>query len=84
MCDLCHSTPCLQNCPNNLDEPIYTCFFCGMGIYEGEQFTELNGVAYCKNCIEENTHEAEQPYDTEDWMDEYKRFRESKEDQEDV
>lgn len=52
MCSECLSTPCHPRCPNAPDpEHIYECEFCDGGITSGEDFVEIDGKYYHKDCL---------------------------------
>lgn len=54
MCELCHSFPCIDGCPN-CEEPkaVDTCPACDSPIYEGEEVAEINCTLYHVECLEE-------------------------------
>jgi hypothetical protein len=61
MCDLCHSSPCLNGCPNKTVVPVLRCDECKHGLYSGDKYMEYDGDTICKRCYNE--------WDTEDWLD---------------
>lgn len=47
MCDLCRQNPCHTLCPNYCaKKAAYCCSYCGMGIYEGEEYIVNDGGEY--------------------------------------
>lgn len=53
MCDLCLKSPCASGCPNTMEpDPVETCKRCGFGIYDGEEYAEIDGEFYCESCID--------------------------------
>ena len=54
MCSICMQTLCHPRCPNAPEPvPVYVCRGCGCGIYPGDEYLELGGVEYCKECLED-------------------------------
>lgn len=52
MCSECFSTPCRMGCPNAPEPTVYShCAMCGMEIYEGDEYYEVDGKDYCEECI---------------------------------
>lgn len=43
----------------NPEEAIYTCDICGEGIYDGEEYYQINNDNICKFCIEDFRKTAE-------------------------
>lgn len=67
MCDVCLHSPCLPGCPNEPPPPIvYTCVNCQEPIYEGDDYYDIEGDAWCEECIRDALKIAE----LEDWYDE--------------
>ncbi len=33
-------------------QPVTHCHYCGRGLYEGEEFYAVNGIAVCDACLE--------------------------------
>ena len=60
MCSLCASIPCHPRCPN-ADEPkvVETCICCGYDIYEGDEYYDIDGEPWCKECINSSMKVAE-------------------------
>jgi hypothetical protein len=55
MCDVCHYTPCLNGCPNQPEpEAVYTCSSCKEGIFDGEEYAEIDGSYYHLECLNDN------------------------------
>lgn len=53
MCSVCHSSPCLAGCPNAPEpKPVYTCKFCGEGIFAEDHYVEIDGDYYHAECLE--------------------------------
>lgn len=53
-CDYCHQIPHLPGCPNAPDpEPVKTCWKCGEGILEGEEYLETEKGPLCMGCLED-------------------------------
>lgn len=62
MCDICLSSPCLPGCPNAPDPPsIGECESCREPIFVGDEYAEIEGEKYCKDCLDDFT--------TSDWLD---------------
>ena len=60
MCEYCHRNPCLSRCPNAPEPPIlYECSCCGKEIYEGDIYYNIDGDAWCEECILDAREEAE-------------------------
>ena len=52
MCDVCWQVPCDPRCPNAPEpEHIYECELCDSGITYGEEFVEIEGKYYHKDCL---------------------------------
>lgn len=67
MCDICLQFPCHPRCPNAPPPPVaYTCDCCGEPIYEGDDYYDIDGVAWCEDCIRAARKTAE----LEEWYDE--------------
>lgn len=59
MCDICRVAPCHPLCPNAPDPPtVFICSGCGNNIYDGEDYWDIMGEQFCKNCIEDSRKEA--------------------------
>lgn len=60
MCEYCHSFPHLSRCPNAPEPPeVYKCSCCGEPIYEGDTYYDIDGDAWCEECILDTRKEAE-------------------------
>ena len=63
MCSECHSTPCLNGCPNKEDIVVCRCLHCDGEIYEGELYYDFSdyyeGMKIHYDCIKEFLKEAE-------------------------
>lgn len=67
MCDICLHSPCLPQCPNAPPPPVvFTCYNCGEPIYEGDNYYDIEGEAWCEECIDDALKTAE----LEEWYDE--------------
>ena len=54
MCSICHMSPCPAGCPNAPDPPgVTTCVRCGEAVRVGEEYARIDGLDYCKDCIED-------------------------------
>lgn len=52
MCELCRQTPCHSRCPNADEPPIVTrCLKCHEPIREGDDYYDIEGDAFCEECI---------------------------------
>lgn len=62
MCYICNSYPCNSRCPN-AQEPIGfgKCESCHEAIYAGDEYAEIMGKKYHKECLDSFT--------TQDWLD---------------
>lgn len=65
MCDICKQFHCPAACPN-APEPksVFICSGCGENIYEGDEYYDLMGEQFCRDCIDGARKEAK--YVTED------------------
>ena len=78
MCDLCGHFPCISRCPNYEPEAVYTCDRCGVGIYDGETFYQINDISdvktliICEDCISDTKQYAEHEEYEPDGCDLYK------------
>ena len=45
--------------PDNEAKEMFRCFLCGNSIYVEDTCFKVNGLKYCKECVEENTAELE-------------------------
>lgn len=57
MCELCHESPCLFNCPNApeaspIDEHRLICAWCDEPIFD-EVYYLIDGDSVCADCVEE-------------------------------
>lgn len=58
MCSICLSTPCLSGCPNAPEpEAVHLCVKCGHGIFEGDQYIDVQDGTICRECLDEMTIE---------------------------
>ena len=49
--------------PDYESKAVYKCSYCDGGIYEDEEYYEITGKIYCKDCLEDNFKKyAEQEY----------------------
>lgn len=54
MCAECRMTPCHPSCPNAPDPPtVYTCKHCSEPIVVGDEYTELDGDYYHRECFDD-------------------------------
>lgn len=51
MCYLCNQVPCPSACPNATSISCDICSECGADICQGEEFYNLNGNKYHKECV---------------------------------
>lgn len=52
MCDICRQSPCHPRCPNAPEpDPVYTCKYCGEGIYVEDEYAEIDGEYYHADCL---------------------------------
>ena len=82
MCKECGRSPCHPCCPNAPDpEPVYSCEKCEEGIYEGDDYYEIEGKTYCADCIDmcRSTAEYQEPAFDEDLA--FERWREEHEEE---
>lgn len=62
MCSICRSYPCLSGCPNAPDPPsIGDCEYCREPIFVGDEYAEIDGEKYHKECLDE--------FSTSDWLE---------------
>lgn len=66
MCYECGSHPCVSSCPNAKRIVCHKCVNCKDDIYDGEIFYNLNGDAWCEECIDEAKTFADYEIDQED------------------
>lgn len=52
MCDGCRLVVCDPRCPLYSAQPRRVCEHCGLPIWEGEEYCELDDGIYCKDCLE--------------------------------
>ena len=55
MCSECLRTPCDPRCPNAPEPeevPVYVCSGCSQEIMDGEDYFEIMGEQWCKNCVD--------------------------------
>lgn len=58
MCNECYSSPCNPRCPNAPEPPtVYICAGCKDEIVDGQDYYDVCGTAYCKDCVTETTAE---------------------------
>lgn len=38
--------------PEVVYKPVYDCCMCDEGIYDGDEYLDLGGELYCKECVE--------------------------------
>lgn len=61
MCEICHRTICPGGCPNAPEPPVFAeCEACGMEIYIGDEYYEINGQKYCEACVRGGYRTAEE------------------------
>lgn len=54
MCEYCMSYPHIPGCPAEPEpKSVHTCALCGWGIYEDEEFYQINGQYYHDVCLED-------------------------------
>lgn len=41
-------------------EPVYDCDGCGSGIYNGDEYVEIDGNRYCEKCVKACTYTVEE------------------------
>ena len=60
MCNICGHYTCPGGCPN-ADEPVVVlhCEKCNCGIREGDSYYDVEGVAYCEDCMHDMLKEVE-------------------------
>ena len=52
MCAICMRYPCDSRCPNAEEpEPLCHCKYCKEGIYEGDEYAEIDGDYYHEDCL---------------------------------
>lgn len=67
MCDICLQSPCHDNCPHaEHPPPVFVCSGCSHDIYEGDDYWDILGEQFCKECIN-NAHSWAELCD--DWED---------------
>lgn len=58
MCEDCRHYPCITECPNYEENPVFTCDCCGNEIFDGEKYYLLDDIPdvktliLCKECID--------------------------------
>lgn len=53
MCDECHFFTCPSGCPNAPEPPVFDyCEACGVEIYEGDEYYEIDAHCYCEACVQ--------------------------------
>lgn len=59
MCEICHMSPCLSQCPNAPDPPaVFICSGCGRDIRAGDDYWDIMGEQWCASCIDDARKEA--------------------------
>ena len=59
MCKICRNIPCLPGCPNAPDPvTVFVCSGCGEDIFEGDDYWDIMGEQFCKDCIDGARSEA--------------------------
>jgi hypothetical protein len=52
MCNICHCGPCDPRCPNAIsNQPLKECIICGIELFEGDKYYEVNNVPVCVDCV---------------------------------
>lgn len=52
MCEICRHSPCDSRCPNASEPPVFAeCEACGMEIYDGDEYYDIDGFNYCESCV---------------------------------
>lgn len=55
MCSICQQWPCNPRCPNAPDPPtVYTCKHCSEPIVDGDEYVELEGEYYHRDCFSDS------------------------------
>lgn len=64
MCELCLRSPCAPGCPNAPEPPmVYICSGCGEDIRDGDDYWDIMGEQWCRECIDDARRVAEyDPY----------------------
>ena len=59
MCEECRMNPCHPSCPNAPDpKAVFICSFCGVEIFEGDDYWDIMGEQFCEGCIDKARREA--------------------------
>ena len=54
MCAICGYSKCVSGCPNAPDPiPVSECYDCHEPILPGDEYAHIDGVDYCKSCLED-------------------------------
>lgn len=65
MCDVCHQYPCHPSCPNAPEPPaVEDCMGCNEAIRVGDEYYEIDGYAYCDDCISSTWFEEDDKEET--------------------
>lgn len=53
MCEICHSSPCLNLCPNALaPKAAFICGYCEEPIYPGDEYAKIDCERYHIDCLD--------------------------------
>ena len=66
MCEICRKYICPSGCPNAKEPPIFAeCEACGMPIYDGDEYYNIDDHKYCESCVHSGYRTAEVYEDVE-------------------
>lgn len=52
MCEYCRRFPHHPSCPNAPEPPVFAeCEACGMPIYDGDEYYDIDDHKYCEACV---------------------------------
>lgn len=52
MCEICRRAICHPRCPNADEPPVFAeCEACGMEIYDGDEYYDIDDHKYCEACV---------------------------------
>lgn len=51
-CEYCRQSPHDPRCPNAPEPPVFAeCEACGMEIYDGDEYYDIDDHKYCEACV---------------------------------
>ena len=79
MCSICGYSTCPAGCPNADDPPaVYNCEICGESIVVGDEYVDLDGEKFHRECFEDLDTGELMEYIGDGSDDEYERMRDER------